>query len=347
MPDNAASGDAELQVVSLQKLLEGDKNAIKDLLQACMDLGFFYLDCRDVDSGSIIRDVREMYDLSVSFYDLPQEEKSKWLVDRDHDENLVFGYKPAGHGNGPIEGVKDGFEGTMLFEHPISRIDRPADFPGPEQISDRLKPLKGAISSFRSMSTIILTRLSEALELDEDQAYQHFHRPNEVCPTALGLLKYTLAEEEPDKVGQIAHTDAGSLSVVFTEVAGLQVQKPRDDEWYYIAPKPGHAVVNVGDSLRFISGGVLASALHRIIPHNDELGRHKYSIVYLLRPEMDAEFVDEEGNVWKGLDWTNKKHAVFRAPATEQAEGTYLTGKEGYVGYWDPEKEETHRTVAV
>ena len=37
---------------------------------------------------------------------------------------------------------------------------------------------------------------------------------------------------------------------------------------------------------------------------------------------------------------TNKKHAVFRAPAVEQAQGTYLTGRDGYVGYWDPEKDQ-------
>jgi hypothetical protein len=37
---------------------------------------------------------------------------------------------------------------------------------------------------------------------------------------------------------------------------------------------------------------------------------------------------------------TNKKHAVFRAPAEEQAQGTYLTGRDGYVGYWDPEKDQ-------
>lgn len=37
---------------------------------------------------------------------------------------------------------------------------------------------------------------------------------------------------------------------------------------------------------------------------------------------------------------TNKKHAVFRAQAEEQARGTYLTGRDGYVGYWDPEKDQ-------
>jgi hypothetical protein len=31
---------------------------------------------------------------------------------------------------------------------------------------------------------------------------------------------------------------------------------------------------------------------------------------------------------------------VFRASAAEQAQGTYLTGRDGYVGYWDPEKDQ-------
>lgn len=183
--------------------------------------------------------------------------------------------------------------------------------------------------------------------LKDNLAYQQYHRKDAVCPTALGLLKYTIADAEPDKVGQIAHTDAGSLSIVFTEVAGLQVLKPNEEQWYYIAPKPGHAVVNVGDALRFISGGVLESSLHRIIPHNDEKGRHKYSIVYLLRPEMDAEFVDAEGITWKGLEWTNKKHAVFRASAEEQATGTYLTGRDGYVGHWNPDQDPEAQTITV
>ncbi|TDZ13860.1 2-oxoglutarate-dependent dioxygenase gloE [Colletotrichum orbiculare MAFF 240422] len=339
--------DADLRVISLQKLLNGDLSSRRSLLQACTDLGFFYLDCQDVFSGQVMQDVQNMYEMATSFYDLPQEEKSVWLVDRDHDEKLVMGYKPAGHGNGPIDGKKDGFEGLMLFEHPISRIEEASTFPGPSVLSSQLEPMKQAMSSFRDISLVLLAEISKALGLQGGLALQSYHRKHAVCPTALGLLKYTLAEIEPDKVGQIAHSDAGSLSIVFTEVAGLQVLKPNEETWYYIAPKPGHAVVNIGDALRFISGGVLESSLHRIIPHKDELGRHKYSIVYLLRPEMEAEFTDAEGVIWKGLEWTNKKHAVFRASAEEQAKGTYLTGREGFVGHWDPENDVESQTITV
>ena len=89
--DKVAKEDAALQVISLQKLLDGDQETSAELLKACKDLGFFYLDCRNVSGGKIMEQVQEMYDLATGFYDMSQEEKSRWLVDRDHDEDLVMG----------------------------------------------------------------------------------------------------------------------------------------------------------------------------------------------------------------------------------------------------------------
>lgn len=91
LPAKIATEHADLQVVSLQGLLDEDETAKENLVKACTDLGFFYLDCRDVYSGRVMQDVQNMYTLAKSFYDLPQEAKDKWFVDRDHDEDLVMG----------------------------------------------------------------------------------------------------------------------------------------------------------------------------------------------------------------------------------------------------------------
>jgi isopenicillin N synthase-like dioxygenase len=91
LPEEIAKEDADLRVVSLQGLMDGEKSAQDNLLRACTDLGFFYLDCRDVESGRVMQDVQNMYTLAKSFYDLPQETKNMWFVDRDHDEDLVLG----------------------------------------------------------------------------------------------------------------------------------------------------------------------------------------------------------------------------------------------------------------
>lgn len=91
LPEKIATEHADLRVVSLQGLLDEDETAKENLVKACTDLGFFYLDCRDVYSGRVMQDVQNMYTLAKSFYDLPQEAKNKWFVDRDHDEDLVMG----------------------------------------------------------------------------------------------------------------------------------------------------------------------------------------------------------------------------------------------------------------
>lgn len=91
LTEKIAEEDAALRVVSLEKLMDGDKSHVEHLLKACTELGFFYLDCRRVASGQVMREVQCMYDLAGSFYDLPQDKKMEWLVDRDHDEHLVMG----------------------------------------------------------------------------------------------------------------------------------------------------------------------------------------------------------------------------------------------------------------
>jgi hypothetical protein len=83
--------DVALGVISLQSLIDRDSSTEAVLLKACTDLGFFYLNCVDGCSGRILEDVQAMYSLATNFYDLPQEAKSEWLVDRDHDEHLVMG----------------------------------------------------------------------------------------------------------------------------------------------------------------------------------------------------------------------------------------------------------------
>lgn len=89
LPEKVAKEDAALRVISLKDLLDGTQSSQEDLLKACTDLGFFYLDCRHV--ASVMNEVQDMYSLATSFFDLSQEEKSEWLVDRDHDEHLVMG----------------------------------------------------------------------------------------------------------------------------------------------------------------------------------------------------------------------------------------------------------------
>jgi isopenicillin N synthase-like dioxygenase len=185
------------------------------------------------------------------------------------------------------------------------------------------------------IGTTLLARFSQSLSLEQSNELQRSHRPEKLSTSALGLLKYLPSSpSEGGKLGQIAHTDVGSITLLFSRLGGLQVLEHTTSEWAYVQPKPGHAVVNVGDSLRFLSHKALRSSLHRVVPHPDAERETRYSIAYFMRPEVDAEFDDEEGKPWTGISWHTRKFAVFRAPLEEQRKTSVLTGKKGYVGLW-------------
>ena len=140
------------------------------------------------------------------------------------------------------------------------------------------------------------------------------------------LFRYPRQLKEGAGIGHNMHTDIGSLTLLFCENYGLQVLSPETDEWGFIAPKPGHAVINVGDSLRFLSGHKLSSCVHRVIPLTKRQEEHRYSIAYFLRPEDNAIYVDSKGRELSAKAWHDEKYNVFREPHEKQEKDMVLTG---------------------
>lgn len=325
--------DARLRTISYTRLMQNEPQIDAEIIAACVEVGFFYLDFNGYASGRVIQEVDALFQASKETYDLPQEDKDTWIVDKDHGEDLpVCGYKRSGVSNGSVEGKKDGFEGIMVFEDPLAKAptDKPLEAPGPLAAQRLL--LSNSIRDLHFAGLAILSSLSRCLRLPADEQFQGLHRYNEKCTTALGLLKYRKYDPTGEELGHIAHTDAGSLSFVFSNIGGLQVLMPGTEQWSYIPPRNGCAVVNVGDSLQFLSRGALRSSLHRVVPHPDQAQQEKYTVVYLMRPESDAILKDAQGKEWRSIEWCNKKFSVFRADLAEQKLGSFLTGRDGYTG---------------
>lgn len=177
----------------------------------------------------------------------------------------------------------------------------------------------------------ILSILSRELKLEKD--LKHYHRKDHPSAANMALLKYLPWHGDDQKVGNMAHTDMGTLTVVFSKVPGLQALLPGSQDWSFIPPREGHAVVNVGDSLRFLSGGALTSSLHRVVPPPDSAGKDKFSVIYFLRPEFDTKFTTHEGKAISSVEWHNQKYALFREASLDARQhGAMLTGRQGYLG---------------
>lgn len=96
-----------------------------------------------------------------------------------------------------------------------------------------------------------------------------------------------------------AHTDFGSVTLLFNKLGGLQVYPPPEaknaagqpfNEWLYVRPLPGHCIVNLGDAMVKFTAGLLKSGTHRVVnPPGEEQGRLvRTSLVYFSRPKDDV-----------------------------------------------------------
>lgn len=182
------------------------------------------------------------------------------------------------------------------------------------------------IAGSHSVVLRILESLSTALDLQDMQRFENRHRTDVPARTTMVLFRYPRQIQQGAGIGHNMHTDIGSLTLLFCKDYGLQLLHPETNEWGFVVPKPGHAVINVGDSLRFLSGHKLASCVHRVLPITERQERHRYSIAYFLRPEDDVIYMDSKGRELTARTWHDEKYHVFREPHELQEKDAVLTG---------------------
>ena len=78
----AADRCADLKAISLVKLLAGDSESAKDLVQACKDNGFFYLDFRGPSTSRSLEQVDELISVGNAVFSLPLEEKEAYSTEK-------------------------------------------------------------------------------------------------------------------------------------------------------------------------------------------------------------------------------------------------------------------------
>lgn len=119
--------------------------------------------------------------------------------------------------------------------------------------------------------------------------------------TSLRLLlshPQTIVDENRIILG--GHTDIGVATLLFHVAGGLQIlpagRKNVHENWQYIRPKSGCALVNLGDTLVEWTGDLLRSSLHRVVTApGAQASVPRQSLAYLVRPQRDASMRRLEG----------------------------------------------------
>ncbi|KAK8015243.1 oxidoreductase- 2OG-Fe(II) oxygenase family [Apiospora arundinis] len=291
---------AHLRTVSLHELQAGSVREQSLLLQTCIEDGFFYLDLTHPSFRQLLAGVDSSFKVAESLFNYPSELKNLYDVDQISDLKLN-GYKPKGRNIVTKDGKTDGFETWVLPGNGLLQLTTDP-FPHPPLIASNLDTLGGVLKGLSDASHAIFSSLSQSLSLPEGQRFEDFQKAASPSPDILRLLKY---HQDADASCQphIAHTDLGSLTFVFSDKPGLQVlprgvssgdgndqgggagQDISSFPWRYVEPRPGHAVVNIGDCLSIMTNGLLKSALHRVGPVEGRPMSERYSLAYLMRPE--------------------------------------------------------------
>lgn len=195
----------------------------------------------------------------------------------------------------------------------------------PLRVTERIELFDSFISLCHLVNKTLLACLSDILNLPVGSRFEDHHRDDKASNTTLVLLHYPRQELEAG-MGHNKHTDIGSITLLFTEQWGLQLQgsDSENSEWAFVEPRERHAIINVGDSLRFLSDKMFNSCLHRVIPvANDE---DRYSIAYFLRPENRVQYRDADGKEVSAQKWHDEKYVMFGESHEKQAMSNMLTG---------------------
>ena len=206
----------------------------------------------------------------------------------------------------------------------------------PEGLKDHWELFANFIPNSHAICTTILENLSDSLGLRNGERFEVHHEPKASSSTSAVLQRSPLEGLPANtSVGHFAHTDNGSITILFNSDWGLQVYSPVSGEWEYVAPRAGHAIVNMGDALKFMSGHRLKSCLHRVVPWYERwTSGPRYGCIYFLRPANDTEFVDGEGAEWTAGKWLKRKFESYRTPHKEQEKHSIATGVKGFSGLW-------------
>ncbi|KAI8138891.1 hypothetical protein BJV82DRAFT_280763 [Fennellomyces sp. T-0311] len=252
----------EIPVIDFGNFDSNPKEVAQKVLDACKTIGFFYI----VNHGLPKEQIDHSFELAKAFFDLPSDEKRKYLIQADnhgyselysetldpenqrqgdHKEGFNFRNFVNGKAHAPLPPV---FEKEQAFVEGFSRI--PEEEGGANWFADRH------------------TYDSESGEI-------------------LRYLKYPRggASSYGEAVRAGAHSDYGSITLLFQkDVPGLEVQASRT-EWISAPLIQDSILVNVGDQMEFWTNGLFKSTLHRVtfLPEHAHLDR--YSLPFFVHPE--------------------------------------------------------------
>lgn len=218
--------------------------------------------------------------------------------------------------------------------------------PMPPIFTQHASLLQGLVKQSHSICTSILAKLETHLHLPE-RALTSLHRLSEPSADQLRTLKMAAQPPGDQRTSLLAHTDFGSITLLWNVLGGLQILPPEagdsdpdglSEAWQFVEPQRGCVVVNIGDALVSFTNGVLRSNLHRVTAPPGKQGLfERYSAAYFMRPEEDVlmqplkggdvippQLEVPEGKLYTSKEWVGRRADESRRSGVMKSSGGTL-----------------------
>ncbi len=289
----------------------------------------------------------DAFSKSAKFFARPQSQKDSlaWLSPESNRGYVACGREKVTDSDDPEEIVKlRAFNPDLKESMEIGR-EGVKDFPNRWPVGEGFESDTDgeAFTSFMKSFFLLLQEVHmevmRAIALGMDLDEHFFDSFTNDGDNTLRLLHYPAAKKSIfklnlDQVRAGAHSDYGSITLLFQDsVGGLEVQSPKGT-WVRATPIENTIVVNAGDLLSRWSNGRIRSTRHRVIQPPPKLEDMedaddpnamfpaRYSIAYFCNPNFDRWIEalpgtweeDENGKRYEGIN--SGEYLVRRLAAT-------------------------------
>jgi len=238
---------APIAIISSQKLLDGDPDEGKRVLEACQTYGFFYLDLNDSTEGeNLIDEAEQLLELSKEAFKPAVEEKMPFHLQKGVS---MFGYKAAGTVKNTDKDLRpDTTEFFNISKDHMHDIAPTRTYP--PAIMEHRDLLKAFTKNAHECGMQVLRTLEKQLDLPAN-TFVDLNTFSKPAGDHCRLTRKFPHSTDANAIGLPSHTDFGSVTVLFNWLGGLQIESRsagREGQWEYVKPMPGHAVINLGTS---------------------------------------------------------------------------------------------------
>ncbi|KAF8295743.1 Clavaminate synthase-like protein [Clavulina sp. PMI_390] len=283
-----------LPIISIEPWLPSAKpspqakqQVARELHEACLRYGFFYL---DITSFASQEETDEIEALARKFFGLEQHVKDQISIAKS---DRARGYQRLNEN--VTLGKADSHEGLDLYR-PVEKPDRTKPLQGENQwpsdvdVPGFREKYERWVERMKELGLIVMEAMATGLGMTPDE-WSGLRAQVDDSFWVMRVIGYPQLPQGHDGISCGSHKDYGCLTFLYADPTpnALQVFLPGKDgqagRWINADPIPGCIVVNIGEMWEIWTSGLYKSTLHRVV-HRGE--NYRVSIPFFFEPNFDA-----------------------------------------------------------